>query len=161
MRWIVRRTNWHAAISPRRRPGGFRLDLRGPTGYRLEDTTELAQKIEAKLREYIPPHDLKMVIINAGVYYGYSAAFTPNSGTQDVFFNVELTEDRERTSQFYAAVIRERLPKDFPMVEFGIELGGLLTSALNGGLLSPIDVQVSGPKYALSFENRDPISSRF
>ena len=36
-----------------------------------------------------------MIITNAGVYYGYSAAFTPNSGTQDVIFNVELTEDRE------------------------------------------------------------------
>ena len=85
-----------------------------------------------------------MIITNAGVYYGYSAAFTPNSGTQDVFFNVELTEGRKHTSQYYAKIIREHLPKEFPDVEFGIELGGLLTSALNGGLVSPIDVQIGG-----------------
>ncbi len=102
-----------------------------------------------------------MVITNAGVYYGYSAAFTPNSGTQDVFFNVELTEDRTETSQYYAAVLREKLPKDFPEVEFGIELGGLLTSALNGGLLSPIDVQIGGPDHNVSYDYAKKIIEDF
>lgn len=139
-------------LFPRADAGSFRLDFRGPTGYRIEETTQLARQIETKLREWIPSSDLKMIIMNAGVYYGYSAAFTPNSGTQDVFFNVELTEDRKRTSQYYAKVIRENLPKTFPQGEFGIELGGLLTSALNGGLLSPIDVQVTGPKHEKSNE---------
>jgi CzcA family heavy metal efflux pump len=136
-----------AELFPKADAGGMQIDLRGPTGYRIEDTTALAQKIEAKLREYIPAHDLQMIITNAGVYYGYSAAFTPNSGPQDVFFNIQLTEDREHTSQYYAGIVRERLSKDFPNVEFGIELGGLLTSALNGGLRSPIDVQIGGGSY--------------
>ncbi len=139
-----------AELFPRADSGSFRLDARGPTGARIEDTTELARAIEAKLREWIPRSDLRMIITNAGVYYGYSAAFTPNSGTQDIFFNVELTEGRSQTSQYYAKLIRERLPRAFPQVEFGIELGGLLTSALNGGLLSPIDVQVSGPDHRIS-----------
>jgi CzcA family heavy metal efflux pump len=141
-----------AELFPRADAGSFRLDMRGPTGIRIEDATELARRVEAKLREYIPPDDLKMIIMNAGVYYGYSAAFTPNSGPQDVFFNVELTENRRHTSQYYAKIIRERLPRQFPDVEFGIELGGLLTSALNGGLLSPIDVQIEGPAHEKSHE---------
>jgi multidrug efflux pump subunit AcrB len=148
-------------LFPRADVGGFRLDLRGPTGSRLEETAKLAKEIEAKIHEYIPAHDLKMIITNAGVYYGYSAAFTPNSGTQDVFFNVELTEDREQTSQHYAAILRDRLHKDFPQVEFGIELGGLLTSALNGGLLSPIDVQVSGPKHEISYATAVKLAEQF
>jgi len=135
-------------LFPRADAGSFRIDLRGPTGFRIENTMELAKKVELKLREWIPPHDVKMILVNAGVYYGYPAAFTPNSGTQDVFFNVEMTEERDRSSQYYAKIIRDRLPKEFPNVEFGIELGGLLTSALNGGLRSPIDVQVEGPSYA-------------
>ena len=141
-----------AELFPRADSGSFRLDLRGPTGYRIEETTKLAQQVEAKLREYISSEDLKMIITNAGVYYGYSAAFTPNSGTQDVFFNVELTEDRQHTSQYYARIIRERLPHDFPNTEFGIELGGLLSAALNGGLLSPIDVQIEGPDHATAYQ---------
>ena len=141
-----------AELFPRADSGSFRIDLRGPTGLRLEDTIALAGKIEKKLREWIPGSDLAMIISNAGVYYGYAAAFTPNSGPQDVFFNVELTEEREHTSQYYAKLIRERLPKEFPQVEFGIELGGLLTSALNGGLAAPIDVQVIGPDHTLAHD---------
>jgi multidrug efflux pump subunit AcrB len=137
-------------LFPRADAGSFRLDLRGKSGLRIEKTTELAKQVEDKLREWIDPSDLTMVLTNAGVYYGYSAAFTPNSGTQDVFFNVELTENRKHTSQYYAKIIRERLPNEFPDVEFGIELGGLLTSALNGGLLSPIDVQIGGPEHQVS-----------
>ncbi len=135
-------------LFPKSDAGSFRINIHAPSGTRLERTTELAQKIEARLREWIPEKDLKMIILNAGVYYGYSAAFTPNSGPQDLFLNVDLTENREHTSQYYARVIRERLPKEFPQIEFGIELGGLLASALNGGLVSPIDVQVSGPDKA-------------
>jgi multidrug efflux pump subunit AcrB len=131
-------------LFPRADAGSFRIDLRGPTGYRIEQSSDLAKKVEAKLREWIPAHDLSMIIMNAGVYYGYPAAFTPNSGTQDIFFNVEMTENREHTSQYYAKIIRERLPKEFPTVEFSIELGGLLSSALNGGLVAPIDVQIQG-----------------
>ncbi len=131
-------------LFPRADAGNFVLDIRANSGLRIEKTSELALQIEAKLREWIEPADLKMIIANSGVYYGFSAAFTPNSGTQDVFFNVELTEDRHQSSQYYAKIVRERLPKAFPGVEMGIELGGLLTSALNGGLRAPIDVQVMG-----------------
>ncbi len=137
-------------LFPRADAGNFQIDLRAKSGLRIEETAELAKKIEAKLREWIPASDLSLIISNAGVYYGFSAAFTPNSGPQDVFFNVELTEGRQHTSQYYAKLIRERLPKEFPDTEFGIELGGLLTSALNGGLRSPIDIQVGGPKHDIS-----------
>ena len=133
-----------AELFPRADAGSMRIDFRGPTGLRIEETSKLAHQIQEKLREWIPPSDLKMVISNAGVYYGYSAAFTPNSGSQDVFFNVELTEERTHSSQYYARLIREKLPQAFPQGEFGIELGGLLTSAINGGLVAPLDLQVSG-----------------
>jgi multidrug efflux pump subunit AcrB len=146
-----------AELFPRADSGGFRIDMRGPTGLRIEETTQLAETVEKKIREYIPASDLEMIILNAGVYYGYSAAFTPNSGTQDFFFNVELKEDRKNTSQYYAKILREKLPHDFPQVDFGIELGGLLSSALNGGLLSPIDIQVGGPKVLVSKQYADSI----
>jgi multidrug efflux pump subunit AcrB len=139
-------------LFPRADAGNFTLDVRAASGLRIEKTIALAGQIEHKLREWIPPEDLRMIIANAGVYYGFPAAFTPNSGTQDVFFSVELTEDRRHTSQYYAKMIRERLPAEFPGTELGIELGGLLTSALNGGLRSPIDVQVMGPRLERSHD---------
>lgn len=135
-------------LFPKADSGSFQLDLRLPTGTRIESTQAVADKVERLLREWIPASDLRMVISNAGVYYGFPAAYTPNSGSQDVFFIVDLTEERRHTSQEYARLVREKLKAEFPDAEFGVELGGLLTSALNGGLRSPIDVQVSGPDMA-------------
>ena len=132
-------------LFPRADAGNFTLELRLASGTRIEDTTAFAQQIEKKLRQWIEPHDLRLTISNAGVYYGFPAAFTPNTGTQDVFFNIELTEDRHHTTQYYAKIIREHIKQEFPGVDIGVELGGLLTSALNGGLKAPIDVQIQGP----------------
>lgn len=139
-------------LFPRSDAGNFNIDLRLKSGTRIEETEIFSKSMEAKLREWIPKEDLKMIIINAGVYYGFPAAFTPNSGPQDVFFNVELTEDRHHTSQYYAKVIREHLAKEFPDVESGFELGGLLSSALNNGLKSPINIEIEGSELKKSYE---------
>ena len=137
-------------LFPKADAGNFQLDLRLPTGTRIESTQAFAEKLEKKIREWVPPSDLKMVISNAGVYFGFPAAYTPNSGSQDVYFIVDLKEDRAHTSQHYARVIRERMKAEFPNVDVGVELGGLLTSAINGGLRSPIDVQVLGPHMSIA-----------
>jgi CzcA family heavy metal efflux pump len=139
-------------LFPRADAGSFILDVRLPSGTRIENTVEEGKRIEAQLREWIPPSDLKMIIANAGVAYSYAAAFTPNTGSQDIFFAIELSEDRKETSQHYAQIVRKNLKKFFPDIEFGVELGGLLTSALNGGQVAPIDVQVQGPKMKTQFE---------
>lgn len=131
-------------LFPRADAGSFIVNARLPSGTRIEITDKVSQDIEKKIRQWIPAEDLSMVISNAGLIYGFPAAFTQNSGTQDVFFNIELTAHRQHSSQYYAKVIREGMKKDFPQVEIGVQLGGLLTSALNGGLLSPIDVQFEG-----------------
>lgn len=111
-------------LFPRADAGNFVLDVRAKSGLRIEKTSELAGQIEQKLHKWIEPSDLRMIIANAGVYYGFSAAFTPNSGTQDIFFNIELTEDRKHTTQYYAKIIREKFPQTFPGVELGVELEG-------------------------------------
>jgi multidrug efflux pump subunit AcrB/outer membrane protein TolC len=132
-------------LFPRADAGNFMFEVRLPTGTRIEKTAETAKVFEAHLREWIPAFDLKMIITNAGLTYGLPAAYTPNTGTQDVYFNIELKEERVHSTQYYAKIIREKFPKLYPNLIYNIELGGLLSSALNGGLPSPIDLQVEGP----------------
>jgi multidrug efflux pump subunit AcrB len=139
-------------LFPRSDAGSFIVDARLASGTRIEDTVAFSEKVETKLREWIPKRDLSMVITNAGLIYGFPAAFTQNSGTQDVFFNIELTANREHSTQYYAKIIRRRFKTDFPQAEIGVELGGLMTSALNGGLRSPIDVQIEGKTLERSHE---------
>lgn len=144
-------------LFPRADSGNFILQIRLDSGTRIEKTTAFAQQMDKKLREWIPKHDLKMIISNIGVYYGYPAAFTPNTGTQDVFFDVELTQDRTHTSQYYAKLIRAHLKNEYPKVDVGIQLGGLLTSAINEGQKTPIDVQIQGPDQQTSYQIALPI----
>ncbi len=147
-------------LFPRADAGNLTLEMRFATGTKIEKTAEIAAKVDTQLRKWIEPSDLKMIITNAGVTYGFPAAFTPNTGTQDVFFNIELTEDRKKSSQEYAKLIREELPKSFPNTTYNIELGGLLSAALNGGLPSPIDIQIEGPKLENSHRIATEIASK-
>lgn len=147
-------------LFPRADAGSFVVDARLASGTRIETTEKFAERVEAKLREWIPAHDLSMVITNAGLIYGFPAAFTQNSGTQDVFFNLELTADRNHSTQYYAKIVRERFQQDFPEAEIGVELGGLMSSALNGGLRSPIDVQIEGKDLAKSHVYAEEIAAK-
>jgi len=146
-------------LFPKADAGNFQINFRVKTGTRIENTKATVQDLERNLRTWISPKDLKMIISNIGVYYGYPAAYTPNAGVQDAFLLIDLNEEREHTSQYYAKIIREKLPKLYPDAEFGIQLGGLLSSALNGGLASPIDVQVGGPNYEKALAYAEQIKS--
>ncbi|EID99637.1 efflux RND transporter permease subunit [Leptospira licerasiae] len=138
-------------LFPRADAGSFVLHLRFPSGLRIEETSDRAKQVEAKLKEWLKS-DLEMVLSDSGLYQGFPAAFSQNGGTQDVTMNVELKEDRKKTSQYYAKLIREKLPKEFPDVQLGIELGGLLSSSLNGGAQAPINIQVRGANAAEAYK---------
>ncbi len=132
--------------------GQFSVRVRSPSGTRIERTEELVAGVEQAIKETIPSRDLGMVIANAGVLLDWPAAYTPNAGVQDAFVDVQLTEDRSRSAQEHARAVRRTLNERFPAAAFSVHSGGILTAALNGGLPSPIDVQVSGNKLDVAHE---------
>lgn len=62
----------------------------------------------------------------------------------DAFLLVQLMEERTRGAPQWAQQLRQALPSRFPGAEFAFDTGGMITAALNYGLPSPIDVQISG-----------------
>jgi len=124
--------------------GQFTILIHGPSGMRIELSEQLAARIEEAVRKVIPAHEINTIVTNTGVLYDWPAAFTPNAGPMDSFMNVQLAGDHQRTPQEYARRLRKVLPGEFPGVGFAFDTGGLLSSALNYGLPSPIDIQVSG-----------------
>jgi multidrug efflux pump subunit AcrB len=126
--------------------GQFSVRVRAASGTRIERTEALVARVEEALKETLTPHDLAMVIANAGVLLDWPAAYTPNAGVQDAFIDVQLTDRRSRSAQEYARVVRRVLSERFPEAAFSVHTGGIVTAALNGGLPSPIDIQVSGNK---------------
>jgi multidrug efflux pump subunit AcrB len=126
--------------------GQFVIGVRAPAGTRLESTEELTQRVEQIVKEELPSGDRQMIVTNIGVLYDWPAGYTPNAGPMDATMLVQLTSAQERnvTAQAYADRLRERLTREVPGVQFGFDTGGLVSSALNFGLPSPINLQIEG-----------------
>jgi len=124
--------------------GQLTIQMHARSGLRIEKTEQLVGRVEDAIKRTIPKHDLHMVISNIGVLYDWPAAYTPNAGPQDAFFNIQLADNRWRSSQEYVAMLRRVLNRELPGTDFSFYAGGLVTAALNSGLPSPIDIQITG-----------------
>jgi multidrug efflux pump subunit AcrB len=128
------------------------IRVRAPSGTRVERTEERVRQVEDVVRESVASEDLQMLISNIGVLYDWPAAYTPNSGPMDAFLNLQLTENRSKTAQDYAALLRGTLRERFPGLEFAFDTGGLMTAALNFGLPAPINIQVEGNRLEVAHD---------
>jgi multidrug efflux pump subunit AcrB len=124
--------------------GQFTILARASSGTRIELSEALASDIESLVREVIPKNELNTIVTNTGVLYDWPAAYTPNAGPMDSFLNVQLADHHRNSAQDYVRQLRHLLPLKFPGVAFSFDTGGLLSAALNNGLPSPIDIQVTG-----------------
>lgn len=126
--------------------GQIVINVRAPSGLRIELTEELSQAIEREILAEIPEHDRQMIVTDIGVLYDWPAGYTANSGPMDATMLVQLTDASQRhtSSQQYASELRERLNAKFPEISFAFNTGGMVSAALNFGLASPINIQVEG-----------------
>lgn len=161
--WLAMTRGIGMELFPQVDSGQIMVQLRAPSGTRVELTEGLIKGVEAKIQELIPSGEIRMLISNIGVLYDWPAAYTPNSGPHDAFIHIQLAEDRKRTAPEYAELLRRELPAAFPGTEFSFNTSGMLTAALNFGLPSPINVQVEGNDlhvaYGLAEQIRDYIRS--
>jgi len=129
---------------PRTDPGQFVINVKAPTGSRLEVTNEYMNRVEAEVRQVVPPSDLDLIVSNIGVTPDFSAIYTSNSGQHTAFVQVSLKEGRKLSSFAYMNQVRAKLAADLPELSTYFQTGGLVDSIVNLGLPAPIDVQVSG-----------------
>ncbi len=142
---------------PAQDAGHFTMKVRLPSGTRIEKTEDAVIAMESDIRDLIPASDLRTVIANIGVLYDWPAAYTPNSGPQDLFFEIQLSDDHHHSSQHYAAMLREKLSAKYPNAEVVMDTGGMLTAALTLGLSSPINIQVMGNKLEVARDTAEQI----
>lgn len=125
--------------------GKFIINIRTPTGTRLELTTAAAQRIDKIIHRVIPPSDLEMDVANLGVAPNITAMFTPNSGEDTGQVMVELKHGHKRSSFYYMDKLKQVLNVELPEVKTFFSSGSIVDAVLNFGALAPIDVQVTGP----------------
>ena len=138
--------------------GQFTILARLPSGTRIERTESVIAAVEQVLIQEIgqpdsaypaqedrPDSNLRILISNIGVLNDWPAAYTPNDGPMDAFILVQLKNKAGMPGTFeYVKRLRQRLPREFPGVDFAFDTGGMLTAALNFGLPSPIDIKIQG-----------------
>jgi multidrug efflux pump subunit AcrB len=132
------------AYFPRTDPGQFVINLKAPTGTRIELTDQLVQQVEQIVHEVVPAKDLKIIVSNIGVTAGFSSIYTPNSGPHTAFVQVGLNAGHHLSSFQYMDLVRAQLKKELPQVTAYFQTGGLVDAILNLGMPAPMDIQVTG-----------------
>jgi len=148
------------AFFPRSDAGQFVINMKAPTGTRVELTERLAAKVEDVVREIVKPGDLKLVVSNLGVVPDFTSIYTPNSGPHTATIQVALNEHHKIGSYEYMDRVRQRLATDIPEINTFFQSGGLQDAVLNQGLPAPIDLQVSGQNLQSTYQVATDLARR-
>ena len=140
------------AFFPRTDPSQFVLNIKAPSGTRIEVTDEYVARIEKDIREVVPAADLQMIVANIGITPDLSAIYTSNSGMHTGFVQVSLKEGHKVGSYEYMNRVRQKISQDLPQVSAYFQAGGLVDSIVNQGLPAPFDIQVSTSDLAGGFD---------
>jgi len=129
---------------PRTDAGQFVINVKAPTGTRIELTEDYVKRVEDIVRQVVPPKELETIVSNIGLTPDLSSLFTPNAGMHTAFIQVGLKEDHKASSFAYMDEVRMRAASQIPDLRTYFQSGGLVDAVLNQGAPAPIDVQVSG-----------------
>jgi multidrug efflux pump subunit AcrB len=140
------------AYFPRTDPAQFIINVRMPSGTRLEVGNQYIGKVEDVIRKVIRPKDLDMIVSNIGVYPDLSAIYTTNASMDTAFVQASLKEDHSIGSYEYMRRVQARLAREIPELSTYFQAGGLVDSVINQGLPAPIDIQIKSQDMEKSYD---------
>ncbi len=130
------------AYFPRTDPGQFIINVRMPSGTRLEVSNDYIAKVENIIRSVVKPKDLGMIVSNIGVYPDLSAIYTTNASMDTAFVQTSLNQDHSIGSYEYMRRVQEEVSRQMPELSTYFQAGGLVDGVINQGLPAPIDIQI-------------------
>ncbi|MDQ7281769.1 efflux RND transporter permease subunit [Stenotrophomonas sp. Sm6012] len=135
---------------PATEAGALSLHVRLPLGTRIEETAASFDRIEARIRQELPPQEIDAIVDNlglpmTGINMAYSA--TGTIGPQDGDIQVSLKPGHGDAAE-YARRLREVLPSAFPGASFAFLPADTSSQILNFGSPAPLDVRIVGPDAA-------------
>ncbi|HTA45667.1 MAG TPA: efflux RND transporter permease subunit [Bryobacteraceae bacterium] len=133
------------AFFPQTDAGQFTINLKAPTGTRIELTNDYVAKVEDLIKKTIPPEDFRITVSNIGVVPDFSALYTTNAGPYTATIQTQLTDDHKTSSYVYMAEVQRRLNRQFPELRAFFQTGAMVDAIINTGMPAPIDIQVSSP----------------
>jgi multidrug efflux pump subunit AcrB len=148
------------AFFPRTDAGQFMINVKAPSGTRLEVTAEEVARVETIIREEVDRDDLDIIVANIGVTPGYSSIYTSNSAQHTAFVQASLKEGHKIGSYEYMERIRRRMADELPHLSTFFQSGGLVDAVLNLGLPAPIDLQISGPNQVAAHKTASALAAQ-
>jgi HAE1 family hydrophobic/amphiphilic exporter-1 len=148
------------AFFPRTDPGQFVINVKAPTGTRIELTNDYIARVEDDIRQVIPKSDLQMIVSNIGVNADLSAIYTSNAAMHTAFVQVQLVKEHKTSSFTYINEVRDKLAKDVPELSTYFQTGGLVSSIVNQGMPAPIDIQVAGNNQHAAYAIAEQMANR-
>jgi multidrug efflux pump subunit AcrB len=148
------------AFFPRTDAGQFAINLKVPTGTRLEVTEQYVEKVEDLIKQQVGDADLKMVVSNIGVVPDFSALYTSNAGPYTATIQVALKEPHQLSSFAYMERVQKALAAQYPNIRTFFSSGSMVDAILNSGMPAPIDIQVSGRDLNQIFDTAQGLASR-
>jgi HAE1 family hydrophobic/amphiphilic exporter-1 len=133
------------AFFPQTDAGQFTINLKVPTGTRIEVTEQYVAKVEDLVRHVVDPKDFKMVVSNIGVVPDFSSLYTTNAGPYTATIQVALNEPHRLSSFEYMDRVQKEMTNRMPEMRTFFSSGSMVDAILNMGMPAPIDVQVSSP----------------
>ncbi len=177
VRWALRSPGWTVAVLsglslaslliypfigvaffPRTDAGQFTVNLKAPTGSRIELTEAYVKRVENVIQRDIRPADFKMIVSNIGVVGDFSALYTTNSGPYTATIQTALSEGHHVSSFDYISKVRRDLSSEMPEVRTFFSSGSMVDAILNSGMPAPIDVQVTGRDYSEDFQTAQDLA---
>jgi HAE1 family hydrophobic/amphiphilic exporter-1 len=148
------------AFFPQTDAGQFTVNVKVPTGTRIEVTNDYVAKIEDLIRHDVPATDLKMILSNIGVVNDISALYTTNAGMYTATIQVALNEDHVGSSFTYMDRVQADMAAQFPDVRTFFQSGSMQDAILNQGQPAPIDVQVNTRDLKLTYATAQDLARR-
>ncbi len=149
------------AFFPKTDAGQFTINLKVPTGTRIEVTDQYVAKVENLIRNTVEPKDFKRIVSNIGVVPDFSSLYTTNSGPYTATVQVALNEPHRLSSFEYMDRVQKAMATQFPDIRTFLSSGSMVDAILNMGMPAPIDVQVSSPDLGQIYGISQDLANRF
>jgi multidrug efflux pump subunit AcrB len=148
------------AFFPRTDAGQFTINLKVPTGTRIEVTEQYVAKVEDLIKRTVSPSDFHMVVSNIGIVPDFSALYTTNAGPYTATIQTELTESHKTSSFEYMDRLRRSLAASYPNLRTFFTSGSMVDAVLNTGMPAPIDLQVSASDLNRTYSVAQDLAAR-
>jgi multidrug efflux pump subunit AcrB len=148
------------AFFPQTDAGQFTINMKVPTGTRIEVTEQYVAKIEDLIRHVVAPSDFKMVVSNIGVVPDFSSLYTTNAGPYTATVQVALQPSHKISSFEYMDRVRKAIASQYPDVRTFVQSGSMVDAILNMGMPAPIDVQVASPRNGQNYAIAQDLAAR-